>query len=80
MKRQVREPAYIANFDSATAMLRGVANYLNGRDLPVMGTQSKPLASALRPVGRLLNALPQPAREQAYALSGWMEAISPEKL
>ncbi len=80
MKRRVRDPAYIANFDSATAMLRGVANYLNGRDLPAMGTQSKPLASALRPVGRLLNALPQPAREQAYALSGWMEAISPEKL
>lgn len=80
MSKQLREPDYIANFDSATAMLRGVANHLHGRDLPMMGTQPRPVAHALRPVGRLLNALPVAAREKAYALSGKAEAISPDKL
>lgn len=80
MKKRLKEPDYLANFDSATAMLRGVANHLNGRDLPMMGTQSKPVANALRPVGRLLNSLPVAAREKIYALSGWAEAISPDEL
>jgi hypothetical protein len=75
VKKQVKEPGYRANFDSATAMLRGVANYLNGKDLPMMGTQSKPVANALRPVGAVLNSLPVSAREKIYALSGWAEAI-----
>lgn len=80
MKRRLKEPGYIANFDSATAMLRGVANHLNDKDLPMMGTQSKPVANALRPVGRLLNSLPVVAREKTYALSGRAEAIPPDKL
>jgi hypothetical protein len=80
MKKRLKEPDYLANFDSAAAMLRGVANHLNGKDLPMMGTQSKPVANALRPVGAVLNSLPVSAREKVYALSGWAEAIPPEKL
>jgi hypothetical protein len=41
----------------------------------MMGTQSKPVANALRPVGAVLNSLPVSAREKIYALSGWAEAI-----
>lgn len=80
MKKRLKEPDYFANFDSATAMLRGVANHLNDRDLPMMGTPPKLVANALRPVGRLLNSLPVAAREKVYALTGWAEAISPDEL
>ncbi len=76
----MREPGYIANFDSATAMLRGVANYLNGTGLPAMGTQSAAATHALQPVALLINALPDSLREQIYIWSGWGETISPKKL
>jgi hypothetical protein len=76
----MRAPNYIANFDSASAMLRGVANFLSGEDLPMMGMRSSAVTHALRPVGLGLNALPRKVREQIYIWSGWAEAISPDNL
>ncbi|HSK99504.1 MAG TPA: hypothetical protein VK869_04140 [Rubrobacteraceae bacterium] len=73
-------PSYIANFDSATAILRGVANYLNGKDLPAMGTQPKPAVHALELAAPIINSIPDPLREQIYIWSGWGEAIPPRKL
>jgi hypothetical protein len=68
-------PAYIANFDSASAMLRATAHYLDGRDFPVLG-----LSTLLKPVGPAVNALPQSMRELVYALGGWLEAIPPRRI
>jgi hypothetical protein len=36
---KVQQPHYLANFDSATAMVRALANYLAGKDFPLLGTQ-----------------------------------------
>jgi hypothetical protein len=67
--------SYIANFDSASAMLRAASNYLNGRDFPAIG-QSR----LMEPLAQSVNLLPQRAREQIFALGGLAEAVSPNKL
>lgn len=67
---------YIANFDSAAAMLRATANFLNGKDFPGLGT----MPTALKPVGELINASPKVLKEQLYIWSGANEAVSPKKL
>lgn len=71
-----RAPRYIANFDSASAMLRGLARYLHGKDFPGLGIAP----SALEPLGKLINRLPQAIREQIYIWSGWSDAISSRRL
>lgn len=76
----MREPGYIANFDSATGMLRGVANTLKGEELPALGTRSSLATRALQPMASLINALPDRVREEIYTWSGWGEAVSPKRL
>ena len=61
----------LADFDSAPAMLRALAAYLHGRDLPGLGIWP----AAMEPVARLLNRLPRSMRETVYRVSGWAEAI-----
>jgi hypothetical protein len=68
-------PPFIADFDSASAMLRATSNFLSGGDFPAIG-QSR----MLEPLARSANLLPQRAREQVFALGGLMEAISPASL
>lgn len=68
-------PPFIADFDSASAMLRATSNFLSGTDFPAIG-QSR----MLEPLARSANLLPRRAREQIYALGGLMEAISPKSL
>lgn len=68
-------PPYIANFDSASGMLRAIAYYLDRRDFPVLG-----LSRLLKPIGPAVNAMPQGVRELVYALGGWNEAIRPERV
>ena len=65
----------IANFDSASAMLRALARFLDGRDFPHLGVRAPP-----RPVARLVNASPVAAREQLYIWSGAAEALPTRKL
>jgi hypothetical protein len=50
---------YLADFDSAAAMLRALANSLQHRAFPDLG-----LTSALRPVAVGANLLPVPLRQQ----------------
>jgi hypothetical protein len=68
-------PTYIANFDSAAAMVRATANFLNGQDFPALG-----LGSALKPLANLVNLTPEKLRDQIYALGGGNEAIPARKL
>ena len=69
----------VAKFDSATAMLRALASFLQGRDFPMLGGRpwAEPLAGGL--LG-LVNRLPEGLRERLYIYSGWSEATPPAKL
>src|SRR5919204_6176020 len=66
----------LADFDSAPAMLRGLAAYLHGRDFPGLGIWP----AALEPFARGLNRLPRRVREMVYRVAGWMEAIPADRL
>lgn len=70
----------IANFDSATAMLRAIARYLRGEDFPSLGIWPRSFEPVLQAVGAGVNALPEGLREQVYIWSGWGEAVPPERL
>jgi hypothetical protein len=63
---------YLADFDSATAMLRALAAFLHCRDLPDLG-----LSSALRPLAIGTNLLPTPLRQEIYKLGGYFESVEP---
>src|SRR5947209_6146747 len=66
----------IADFDSASAMLRALGRFLHGKDYPGLGINP----DSLEPVGLLVNQLPRFLREQVYIWSGWAEAIPPADL
>lgn len=68
-------PGYIANFDSASAMLRATARFLRGQDFPPMG-----VSPALKPVMRAMSFLPRRPREVGYALGGGAEGIPAGKI
>jgi hypothetical protein len=68
-------PYFVADFDSASAMLRATARYLHGKDFAKLG-MGHPLQSLI-PVA---NALPEAIREQIYIWSGWSEAIPEDRL
>lgn len=68
-------PRYIANFDSATAMLKALANYLQGQEFPGSG-----MVPPVPLLGDKINTLPRKAREMIYSAGGWAEAIAPNKL
>ncbi|MBX9397325.1 hypothetical protein K4749_28000 [Streptomyces sp. TRM72054] len=70
-----RAPAFLASFDSTTAMVRATARYLSGRDFPALG-----LNRLLQPPAVLVNALPRRARELVYIMSGWAETVPPRRL
>jgi hypothetical protein len=67
-------PGYIANFDSAAAMLRATARVLAGKDFPALGL---PLARPLKGVVPAVNLLPTAARDVVYAVGGVGEALGP---
>jgi hypothetical protein len=71
---------YLADFDSATGMLRALAGYLRGEDLPLLGAMSPSRTSVMKLVASVVNRLPRPLQEQVYIWSGWLEAVSPRKL
>jgi hypothetical protein len=76
----MKTPGYIANFDSATAMLRATARYLRGRSFPQLGMMPGWAMPLMKPVANSVNTLPEKVRERLYVRSGWGEAISPKKL
>jgi hypothetical protein len=74
------KPRYLADFDSATAMLRALARYLHGRDFPLLGAMPRWAAPAMKLAAGAVNRLPPRLQEQVYIWSGWYEAISPKRL
>jgi hypothetical protein len=76
----VRPTSYIADFDSAAANLRALANYLHGRDFPLLGAIPRWRGLDMRLIANLVNSLPNPMKEQVYIWSGRYEAIMPTKL
>jgi hypothetical protein len=68
-------PPYIADFDSASAMLRALSACLHDEDFANLG-----LPAWLRPPVLATGLLPRRAREAIYAWSGWAEAIPPERI
>lgn len=73
--RAVRAPGFVANFDSAAAMLRALARFLHGKDFPGLG-----MSPLLRSLAPLVNRVPERARERVYAWSGFAEAVPAGRL
>ena len=59
-------PGYIADFDSASAMVRALARHLEGRGFPDLGNPR-----ALRPLAIATNALPLAARQIVNRTTFW---------
>jgi hypothetical protein len=74
------KPSYLADFDSASAMLVALARFLHGQDFPLMGAMPKWSAPGMKVLASVVNRLPRWAQEQVYIWSGWLEAISPQEL
>lgn len=72
--------SYLADFDSATAMLRALSNYLRGADFPLLGAMPRTRAPLMKIAASVVNQMPKTLREQVYIWSGRLEAISPRKL
>jgi hypothetical protein len=66
---------FVADFDSASAMLRATAAGIRREDFSTLGTDSP-----LEYVAGLVNKLPDALKEQVYIWGGANEAIDPEKL
>ena len=65
----MKAPNYVANFDSASAMMRATARFLAGRDFPTLGVKSP-----MEPLTPLIAVLPNWALAQLYIWSGASEA------
>ncbi len=68
-------PKFIADFDSASAMTRALAAFLDGRDFPRLG-----MAHSLGPLIPVANLMPPWVRDQIYIWSGWSEAVPADSL
>jgi pimeloyl-ACP methyl ester carboxylesterase len=75
-----RSTRVIADFDSASAMVRATARFLRGKDFPQLGMLPSPLMPLMELVAAALNALPKRGRELFYIYSSGSEAIPPERL
>jgi hypothetical protein len=76
----VEQVAYVADFDSATGMLRALAASLRGEGLPLLGAMRRSKAPLMKLAASAVNHLPTALQEQVYIWSGWLEATSPRKL
>jgi hypothetical protein len=71
----MKAPDYVANFDSASAMMRATARFLAGRDFPTLGVRSP-----IEPFAPIVNALPDWALDQLYIWSGASEAAPADRI
>ncbi|HET7910300.1 MAG TPA: hypothetical protein VFL19_06295, partial [Nitrospira sp.] len=74
------KPPYLADFDSASAMLSALSRFLHGRDFPMLGAVPPWAGPTVKAACGLVNRLPAVLREQIYIWSGWLEAIAPRRL
>lgn len=72
----MRKPGYIADFDSASVMMRALGRFLSGKHFPGLGLQPR----AMAPLIGMVNRLPVPLRDGFYTWMGWLEAIPPKRL
>lgn len=73
-QRSMPEP--LAGLDSGTTLLRALARYLHGEDIPALGLVPRSMASIL-PYG---NVLPASVRRKLYRWGTAAEAIDPDHL
>ena len=69
------KPSYLADFDSASAMLSALGRFLHGRDFPMLGAVPRWAKPAVKALSATVNRLPRVLQEQVYIWSGWLEAI-----
>ncbi|KUL36855.1 hypothetical protein ADL22_23440 [Streptomyces sp. NRRL F-4489] len=67
----------VASFDSATGMLRALARFHAGRDVPALGRAPAALDGPASALLGAANRLPTAVQDRAYAASGWASAIPP---
>lgn len=65
----------LAQFDSATTMLKGAAAWLHGRSLPAMGAVPRPLAPVVERLIEAARVLPRGTREWLYRAGSGSEAV-----
>src|SRR5205814_7392629 len=70
----------IANFDSATAMLRSLASHGRDEDFIALGSFPKWATGFMSGVGAVVNAMPGAVRDAVYMVSGWTEAVARRKI
>ncbi|MTV25866.1 hypothetical protein FTX61_10660 [Nitriliruptoraceae bacterium ZYF776] len=68
-------PSFIADFDSATAMVQATSAYLHGEDWPALGNPTALEA----PVARA-NLLPEKVREKVFITTGALETVPPRQV
>jgi len=74
------KPNYLADFDSASAMLSALGRFLHGRDFPMLGVVPRWGMPAVKGLSAMVNRLPKFLQEQVYIWSGWFEAMSSAQL
>src|SRR5215217_2425809 len=74
------KPSYVADFDSASAMLTALARVLHGQDFPMLGALPRWMMPVMKILAGAVNRLPVWAQEQVYIWSGWLEAASSRQL
>jgi hypothetical protein len=75
VNRRVPPQEAVAAFDSATALLAGLARALESRDFPALGQ-----ARWKVPLVRFSNLVPQPLRLRAYAVISGREGVPTDRL
>ncbi len=70
----------IANFDSATAMLRALASHCRDEDFIALGSFPRWAVPFMSGVGGLVNRMPGIVRNAVYTVSGWTEAVAQRKI
>ncbi len=70
----------IANFDSATAMVRALASHCRDEDFIALGSFPRWATSFMSGVGGLVNHMPGIVRNAVYTVSGWTEAVAPRQI
>jgi len=70
----------LAQFDSATTMVKGTAAWLDGRDLPALGAVPRPVAPLVERAIPLVDRLPREAREWLYRRGSGGEAVPADQV
>jgi 2-hydroxy-6-oxonona-2,4-dienedioate hydrolase len=74
-----RSKQVIADFDSASAMVRATGRFLRGKDFPQLGMLPSPLMPLMELVAAALNALPKRGRELFYIYTSTAAAARPSR-